>query len=128
MGAQGAASGSNSIACFEKWPMRMLLLKIAFNVVLASALIMLARSPSVGLTTDEDMKLKIERLINGSGGATVAVALHDIESGKELLINSEISFHPASTMKVPVMMEVYRQAAEGKLTLEDKIPVKNDFI
>src|SRR5258706_2984734 len=76
----------------------------------------------------DDMKLSIEKLINSSRAQTVAVAFHDLQTGKELLINSEVSFHPASTMKVPVMMEVYRQAAEGKFSLDDKILVKNDFI
>jgi beta-lactamase class A len=31
-------------------------------------------------------------------------------------------------MKVPVMMEVYRRAAEGKFSLDDEITIKNDFI
>jgi len=75
-----------------------------------------------------DAQKKIGDLIQTSGAETVAVAFHDLASGRELLINPDISFHAASTMKVPVMMEIYRQAAAGKLALDEGIQVKNDFL
>jgi len=103
-------------------------LKTVFNWVLIVALFGLATPRSDCQSHHDDMKLKIEKLINSSRAQTVAVAFHDLQTGKELLINSEVTFHPASTMKVPVMMEVFRQASEGKLSLDNKIPVKNDFI
>ena len=34
------------------------------------------------------------------------------KTGEELLINARESFHAASTMKTPVMIEIFRQAAE----------------
>ena len=70
---------------------------------------------------------KIDNLVRNSGAEIVAVAFHDLATGKELLINPDVSFHAASTMKVPVMMEIYRQAAAGRLSLDQKIPIKNDF-
>lgn len=75
-----------------------------------------------------DARQKINDLIAKSGAETVAVAFYDLSSGRELLINADLSFHAASTMKVPVMMEIYRQAAAGQLTLDDRVLVKNDFI
>jgi beta-lactamase class A len=45
-----------------------------------------------------------------------------------LLIKPDTNFHAASTMKVPVMMEVYRQVDAGKLSLNQRIPIKNDFL
>lgn len=71
---------------------------------------------------------KIEELIQGSGAETVGVAFYDLAGGEEFLIKPDESFHAASTMKVPVMMEVFRQAKEGMLSLEDYIAIKNDFI
>uniref|UniRef100_UPI0025DB2D7F serine hydrolase n=1 Tax=Algoriphagus sp. TaxID=1872435 RepID=UPI0025DB2D7F len=44
-----------------------------------------------------------------------------------LLINSEEEFHAASTMKVPVMIELYKQESEGLLNLNDSILLKNEF-
>jgi beta-lactamase class A len=60
-------------------------------------------------------------------GAEVSLALKDLESGEELLIYAEEMIHAASLMKVPVMIEVFRQADRGKFSLEDKIPVTNQF-
>ena len=56
-----------------------------------------------------------------------AVALKDLQNGEMLLFNEKESFHAASTMKTPVMMEVYRQAKAGKFKLTDSILVKNEF-
>ena len=75
-----------------------------------------------------DARQKINDLIAKSGAETVAVAFYDLSSGRELLINADQSFHAASTMKVPVMMEIYRQAAAGQLALDERVPIKNDFI
>jgi beta-lactamase class A len=70
---------------------------------------------------------KIDELVRASGAETIAVTYYDLATGKELLINPDVSFHAASTMKVPVMMEIFRQAAAGKLSLDQRIQVKNDF-
>jgi len=73
------------------------------------------------------LEQKITDLIRESGAETVAVAFHDLETGAEMLINPDQTFHAASTMKVPVMMEIYRQAEAGRFSLEDQVPIKNDF-
>ena len=70
---------------------------------------------------------KINQLVRESGAETVGVAYADLATGKEVLINPDVHFHAASTMKVPVMMEIFRQAAAGKISLDQRIPVKNDF-
>ncbi|MBX2914379.1 MAG: serine hydrolase [Cyclobacteriaceae bacterium] len=59
---------------------------------------------------------------------TFAVAYKDLITGDEILINEHTLFHAASTMKTPVMVEVYRQAAAGKFSLKDSIQIKNEFI
>src|SRR5678809_711288 len=58
---------------------------------------------------------------------TFAVAFKDLSTGKELFINDTITFHAASTMKTPVLVEVYKQAAEGKFSLSDSLTIKNEF-
>src|SRR5262245_60146281 len=74
-----------------------------------------------------DTKAKIEALIKQSGAETVGVAFYDIATGREILINPDENLHAASTMKVPVMMELYRQAKAGKFSIDDKIEIKNSF-
>lgn len=56
-----------------------------------------------------------------------AVAFKDLSRGRELRINDTITFHAASTMKTPVLIEVYKQAAEGKFFLSDSVIIKNEF-
>jgi beta-lactamase class A len=70
---------------------------------------------------------RIERLIAESGAETVAVAFCDLATGEQFLIKPDENFHAASTMKVPVMIEVFRQIGARKLSLDDCIPVKNEF-
>src|SRR5215216_87677 len=71
---------------------------------------------------------KIEELIHASGAETVGIAFYDLATGEQFFVEPDKSFHAASTMKVPVMMEVYRQAGANKYSLDDRIPVKNDFV
>jgi len=83
---------------------------------------------SIVRSEQDDPKQKIQEIVRKSDVELVAVAYFDLASGRELLINAEASFHAASTMKVPVMMEVFRQIGEGKLSLDEQIAVKNDFL
>lgn len=59
--------------------------------------------------------------------ASFAVAVHDLSSGQEFFLNERQTFHAASTMKTPVLVETYRQAKAGKLSLDSLITVKNNF-
>ena len=56
-----------------------------------------------------------------------AVAFSDPASGKQVFINERETFHAASTMKTPVMIEVFKQANAGKFSLTDSIILKNEF-
>jgi beta-lactamase class A len=69
----------------------------------------------------------ITNLITRSQG-TYAVAFADLKTGDTLFINAHERFHAASTMKVPVMIELYKQAQEGKFSLDDSVIVKTEFI
>src|ERR1044072_6829956 len=57
----------------------------------------------------------------------IAIAFHDYESGAGHFLNADEVLHPASTCKVHVMMEVFRQAHERLLALEERIPIINSF-
>lgn len=77
-------------------------------------------------TTIDLLKRRITQDLSTEKGI-FAVAFKDIATGKELLINEKEVFHAASTMKTPVMIEVYRQAAKKKFHLTDSITIKNEF-
>lgn len=59
--------------------------------------------------------------------ALVAVAVRDRATGVTLDLDADSLVHAASTMKVPVMIELYRQAAAGTLSLDDRLPIENLF-
>jgi len=67
------------------------------------------------------------RDIISASGAEVAVAYRTLDGKAEVLIDPDTVFHAASTMKVPVMIELYRQAGTGTLTLDDQLPIRNEF-
>lgn len=58
---------------------------------------------------------------------TFAVAYKDSQTGEQLLLNEREVFHAASTMKTPVMIEVFRKASLGTFKLTDSIRIKNEF-
>ncbi|MFO7259867.1 MAG: serine hydrolase [bacterium] len=59
--------------------------------------------------------------------AEVAVALVDLATGLRLGIGDTVTMHAASTMKVPVLLELIRQVEAGRLSLDARIPVVNEF-
>jgi beta-lactamase class A len=73
-----------------------------------------------------ELRPDVEALIEGSG-AEVAVGMRTLDGRLELLIEPDLEMHAASTMKVPVMIELFRRAEAGELSLEDEIPVTNQF-
>lgn len=103
------------------------------KTLLALACLWLASSPSPAVPGDDpprgpDLPARLEALLAPLGErVVVAVAFRDLESGRECQVRPDEPFHPASTMKVPVMMEVYRQATAGKLALDDRIAIVNSF-
>ncbi len=91
--------------------------------ILLSIVLSIVPSGSPGLN---HLKKKISSELTKNKGI-FAVAYKDLSSGEEILINEKISFHAASTMKTPVLIEAYKQAATGKFKIQDSILVKNEF-
>ena len=60
-------------------------------------------------------------------GADVAVAFQTLDGKADWYFHADDTFHAASTMKIPVMIELFHQARENKLKLEDTLPIKNEF-
>jgi beta-lactamase class A len=60
-------------------------------------------------------------------GAEVSLAFKDLQTGETLFIKEKDMVHAASTMKVPVLIEVFKQAEDGKFGLDDRIVIKNEF-
>jgi len=84
-------------------------------------------SPPRPATPIDSLKARIERRIAEQHGAIVGIAFHDLQTGDSLYLNADDSFHAASTMKVPVMIELFRRIDVGALRLDQGILLVNQF-
>ena len=77
--------------------------------------------------SDDSLRVRIERRIAQVPGAVVGVAFRDLSNSDSLYLGADSSFHAASTMKVPVMIELFRKIDAGKLSLDQPILLVNQF-
>jgi beta-lactamase class A len=91
----------------------MILNVIALSLVLAS--------PS------DSLRQRLETRIAQVPGAVVGLSYRDLQSGDSLDIHADDSFHAASTMKVPVMIELFRMVERKELSLDQGIMLVNQF-
>src|SRR5215470_7909132 len=50
-----------------------------------------------------------------------------LDGKEQWFLNADQPFHAASTMKVAVMIELYHQAQQGKVRLDEPLAVRNEF-
>ncbi len=79
---------------------------------------------------DSSIKLRevLEKLARESKARAVAVALLDFESGFRFSLTGDRWFHAASTIKLAVLLAIFRAADEGRLRLDDSLHVRNRFV
>ena len=73
------------------------------------------------------LRARIEARIAQAPARAVGFYFRDLTTGDSLLVGAGIRFHAASTMKVPVMIELFRDRDAGRLSLDDSISVTNAF-
>jgi beta-lactamase class A len=76
---------------------------------------------------DSTFEQRIETRIASLPGAEVSVAYVDLGAHDTLFIRADTVMHAASTMKVPVMLELYRRASAGGFSLDQSLMVVNHF-
>lgn len=74
----------------------------------------------------EKFTVKIRSIVDASD-AIVGVAIKDLRSNEQFALNDKEVFPTASSIKIFILAEVYRQAAEGKFKLTDirSLPVSS---
>ena len=96
--------------------------------VLAIAAVLLPVGTAAGAAQGlASVRAAIEERVRSSGAEAVGVYVRDLDRPDSLLIGAATRFHAASTMKVPVMIQVFRDADARRLRLGDSIPVVNTF-
>jgi len=90
-------------------------------------LLLLLSSPA--RPPDSALVARIHALIESQAqpAPEVGLVLLPLNGRRAVTIEPDKVFHAASTMKVPVMIELFRQAKAGRLRLDDALPIVNDF-
>ena len=79
----------------------------------------------VKLAAAQSLSERLLPLIRAHEG-NVAVAVKHLKSGESFTHNADEPMPTASLIKLPVMVEAYRQASEGKIDLNDRVTFKDD--
>ena len=66
------------------------------------------------------LRAHLQEMVNAFPG-TMGVAVRDIATGQMISINGDRPFPMASAYKIPILVEVFRQAEAGKFSLDDRI-------
>jgi beta-lactamase class A len=70
---------------------------------------------------------EVDRLAAERKAKAIAVAVHDLETDFRFSLRGDRWFHAASTIKVAVLLAVFRAADEGRLRLNESLHVRNRF-
>jgi beta-lactamase class A len=101
------------------------LLPRAAHALVAAALLS-AVAPPLRAQDLAELRGQLELRIAASG-ADVGLYFRDLTGPDSLAIGADQRFHAASTMKVPVMIQVYREVDARRLQLTERLPVVNRF-
>ena len=95
---------------------------VAFAVLLAACQTSMARRAAVPA-----MENAVRTVAAAEAPARVMVAYADLRGGGEFEIDATRVVHAASTMKVPVMIELFRRHDAGTLDLDAPMILRNEF-
>jgi len=101
--------------------------RLGFPIVVAIASLASACMPS---DRGSDGAPDAARVIGSAAAripAEVAIGFVDLETGEAAYVDPDVIMHAASTMKVPVLLELFRQAATGERSLDEPIEIRNSF-
>jgi beta-lactamase class A len=93
-------------------------LALAILGLVAGARTLVASGP----TPLERLQAQITRAAAGARGS-VGVAIKHLESGAEVYVNADEPFPMASTFKLPVLVELYAKAKDGKLSWDELVDI-----
>lgn len=97
--------------------MPMILMSVALSLAISTVM---PQEP-------DSLRDQIITRIAATPGAVVGLSFEDLQTGERMSINADTVFHAASTMKIPVMIEVLRRAQQGAFSLDQEILLVNQF-
>ena len=74
-----------------------------------------------------DFERQLRERIASSGADTVGLYFENLDTGDTVLIDADVRMHAASTMKVPVLIQLFRDQEAGRLSLDDSVTITKTF-
>ncbi len=74
-----------------------------------------------------DLKLKLAKQLQQTAAefdGVMGIAVKDLGTGETFFANADTVFPQASSIKIPILLELFRQAQTGTLKLEERVEVK----
>lgn len=72
---------------------------------------------------DEKLARELEALAAGAPGV-LGVRAVDLSTGATYGVNEALEFPQGSSIKVPILVELFRQAEAGRVSLDERVPVR----
>ena len=98
--------------------------------LLSIALILLQTQASpvpAAHVVDSSLAERVSARIVRASSRAVGVYYRDLVTGDSLTLGAGVRLHAASTMKIPVMIQLFRDRDAGLLTLSDSVTITNTF-
>jgi beta-lactamase class A len=92
----------------------------AILLLVQSHLVLGQQQPATGLARLENNIERITRSVNAKWG----IYIKCVETGDEIAINADETMDTMSVIKIPLMVEVFRQVEAGKFALTDRVTMK----
>jgi beta-lactamase class A len=96
-------------------------------VACAAFLVSVVTNRAVAQPAADSLRIRLEQRIAQASGAVVGVYYKSLGSGELVTLAADSSFHAASTMKVPVMIEFFRQVERKGLAEQQPVLLINQF-
>jgi beta-lactamase class A len=92
-------------------------------VLISGAALQAAGQSRFGQVLDAKLAAAIHEIEAGLDGV-LGIALKDLSTGKTFLLNEREVFPQASSIKIAVLYEVFKQAEEGRLELDELVALE----
>jgi len=73
----------------------------------------------------QDLQTRVEASLDGLDATATLYAKH-IPSGREVAVRADLPMNTLSVIKIPVMVQAFRDAASGRLDLDERVEVTRD--
>src|SRR5690349_19785088 len=80
------------------------------------------------MSAEEKLSNAINAIVAKAGTKACAVALHDYGSGRRFTLNGDRVFHAASTIKVAILLALFKGIDDGRFRANDPLHVRNRFL